>query len=173
MHSSYEAAVDRRSGKRDRTYRFYYDGRDSGKPGRKAKHVAAVSHRSYKGLVRSYDRNSYSRRVHRITKRQLNRGANAVADVAAAIKAAAKRLGNGGGDGGSNCSPAYPDFCIPPPPPDRNCDDVNGSNFTVKPQTPTGSIATAMGSAVRADQIGLGMLLWSFKRRETMPGGGP
>ena len=142
IHSSYEHAVDTRSGKRDRTYRFHYDGRDSGKPGSKAKHVAATAHRFYKGLVRSYDRNGYSPRVHRITKRQLNRGANAVADVAAAIKAAAKRLGNGGGGGGgdgdSNCSPAYPDFCIPPPPPDRDCDDVNGDNFTVKPPDPHG-----------------------------------
>jgi hypothetical protein len=24
----------------------------------------------------------------------------------------------------SNCDPAYPDFCIPPPPPDLDCDDV-------------------------------------------------
>ena len=68
-----------------------------------------------------------------------------MAEVAAAIKAASKRLGNGGGGsgdgdgGGSNCSPAYPDFCIPPPPPlDRDCDDVNGSNFTVKPPDPHG-----------------------------------
>ena len=50
-----------------------------------------MSHRYYTRLVRSYDRNGYSRWVHRVTKRQLNRAANAVADVAAAIKAAAKR----------------------------------------------------------------------------------
>ena len=112
-----------------------------GQAGKKAKHVAAASHRSYRGLVRTYDRNGYSPYVHKITKRQLNRGANAVADVAAAIKAASKSLGNGGGgdgSGGPNCSPAYPDFCIPPPPPDRDCDDVNGANFTVKPPDPHG-----------------------------------
>ena len=60
IHSSYEHAVDTRSGKRDRTFRFHYDGRHSGKPGSKAKHVAAASHRFYKGLGRSYGRNGYS-----------------------------------------------------------------------------------------------------------------
>ena len=138
IHSPYERAVDTRSSKRDRTYRFHYDGRDSGKPRAKAKHVAAVSHRSYKGLVRSYDRNNYSRRVHHITRRQLNRGANAAADVAAAIKAASKRIGGGGGGDGSNCSPAYPDACIPPPLPDLDCTDISHQNFRVTkhPESP-------------------------------------
>ena len=27
--------------------------------------------------------------------------------------------------GGSNCHPAYPDDCIPPPPPDLDCGDIN------------------------------------------------
>ncbi|HZJ50434.1 MAG TPA: hypothetical protein VFF07_06175 [Actinomycetota bacterium] len=142
VHSSYERAVDKRSGKGDGIYHFFYDGRHPGKPGSKAKHVAAASHRSYRGLVRTYDRKGYSPFVHKITKRQLNRAANAVADLAGTIKAASKSLGNGGGggdgDGGPNCSPAYPDFCIPPPPPDRDCDDVNGTNFTVKPPDPHG-----------------------------------
>ena len=30
-----------------------------------------------------------------------------------------------------NCSPAYPDFCIPPSPPDLDCPDVSGKRFTV------------------------------------------
>jgi hypothetical protein len=30
-----------------------------------------------------------------------------------------------------NCDPAYPDFCIPPPPPDLDCGDIDGNNFTV------------------------------------------
>jgi hypothetical protein len=81
-------------------FRFHYDGRHSGKPGRKAKHVARASHRLYRRLVRAYIRNRYSPFVHRLTKRQLNRGANAVADVAGAIKAAAKRIRNQGGGGG-------------------------------------------------------------------------
>lgn len=38
-----------------------------------------------------------------------------------------------------NCSPAYPDFCIPPPPPDLDCADVAPHhNFTVLPPDPHG-----------------------------------
>jgi hypothetical protein len=37
-----------------------------------------------------------------------------------------------------NCDPSYPDFCIPPPPPDLDCPEVNGSNFTVKGTDPHG-----------------------------------
>jgi hypothetical protein len=37
-----------------------------------------------------------------------------------------------------NCDPSYPDFCIPPPPPDLNCDEVNGSDFTVRSPDPHG-----------------------------------
>lgn len=29
------------------------------------------------------------------------------------------------------CSPAYPDVCIPPPPPDLDCKDVSFRNFKV------------------------------------------
>jgi micrococcal nuclease len=31
----------------------------------------------------------------------------------------------------SNCSPAYPDVCIPPAPPDLNCGDISERRFTV------------------------------------------
>jgi hypothetical protein len=34
------------------------------------------------------------------------------------------------------CSPAYPDFCIPPPPPDLDCQDVGRKRFTVLPPDP-------------------------------------
>ena len=37
-----------------------------------------------------------------------------------------------------NCDPAYPDFCIPPPPPDLNCSDIPQKNFTVLPPDPHG-----------------------------------
>lgn len=33
---------------------------------------------------------------------------------------------------------SYPDFCIPPAPPNLNCDDVNGKDFTVFPPDPHG-----------------------------------
>jgi hypothetical protein len=35
-----------------------------------------------------------------------------------------------------NCHPSYPDFCIPAPPPDLDCADVSGSDFTVLPPDP-------------------------------------
>jgi hypothetical protein len=35
-----------------------------------------------------------------------------------------------------NCSPSYPDFCIPPPPPDLNCADVSERNFRVRFDVP-------------------------------------
>jgi hypothetical protein len=37
-----------------------------------------------------------------------------------------------------NCDSSYPDFCIPSPPPDLDCPDVAGSNFTVRPPDPHG-----------------------------------
>jgi endonuclease YncB( thermonuclease family) len=33
----------------------------------------------------------------------------------------------------SGCDSSYPDFCIPPPPPDLDCDQVNGNTFAVRP----------------------------------------
>ena len=39
----------------------------------------------------------------------------------------------------SNCDyTSYPDFCIPPPPPNLNCDDVDGKDFTVLQSDPHG-----------------------------------
>jgi hypothetical protein len=43
----------------------------------------------------------------------------------------------GGGPGGA-CDPAYPDFCIPPPPPDLDCPDINATDFTVQGTDPHG-----------------------------------
>lgn len=36
----------------------------------------------------------------------------------------------------TNCSPAYPDVCIPPPPPNLNCKDIPFKNFKVLPPDP-------------------------------------
>jgi micrococcal nuclease len=44
--------------------------------------------------------------------------------------------GGGGGGGGGNCHPSYPDFCIAPPPPDLDCADINGTDFTVTGSDP-------------------------------------
>jgi micrococcal nuclease len=34
------------------------------------------------------------------------------------------------------CDPSYPDFCIPPPPPDLDCADIPRTNFKVLPPDP-------------------------------------
>jgi hypothetical protein len=151
IHSKYETDVDQNSRRTSNVYRFSFDGLDDPSPYRKGVRVARRAHRKYDRLVDAYYRNGYNNKVHLVTKTQLNRGANAVADVAAGIKAKAKAIkdaqdggdggggdtgGGGGGDGG--CHPSYPDFCIPPPPPDKDCGDVNGTNFTVKGTDPHG-----------------------------------
>lgn len=144
IHSPYETDVDQRSTRRGTTYRFNFDGLHKSEPRAKTVHVATVAHRAYENLVSSYSGGGYTSTVHRITKRQLNRGANAVADLAAGLKNASRQAascdeadgGSGGGpDGGSgsgdNCDSAYPDVCIPSPPPDLNCDDVSHTNIRV------------------------------------------
>jgi len=37
---------------------------------------------------------------------------------------------------GSGCDASYPGLCIPPPPPDLNCDDISARNFTVRQPDP-------------------------------------
>ena len=32
---------------------------------------------------------------------------------------------------GNRCDPSYPDFCIPPPPPDLDCADIGRQDFRV------------------------------------------
>jgi hypothetical protein len=144
IHSSYEEAVDRRSRRSSLTYKFHYDGRHSGKSGRKAKHVARVSHRLYRRLVRANNRNGYSPSCigspsASSTAEQMrwptSPGRSRPQPSASATRAVAEVEGG-------NCSAAYPDFCIPPPPPDLDCDEVNGQNFTVL--APTCMASTAM-----------------------------
>lgn len=75
VHPLYESAVDRRE------YSFNYDGSDDVNPGARTVRVGRVAHNYYFDLIRAYDNHSYNAKVHRITKRQLNRAANAVADL--------------------------------------------------------------------------------------------
>ena len=82
VHSSYEDAVDRRIGK----YSFRYNGRDAARPGPRTRRVARTAHRSYYDLVRAYDNNGYNATVDAITRRQLNRGANALADLLTSLR---------------------------------------------------------------------------------------
>ena len=39
---------------------------------------------------------------------------------------------------GQGCEPAYPDFCVPPAPPDLDCGDIPGRRFTVLAPDPHG-----------------------------------
>lgn len=75
MRPLYESAVDRRD------YTFNYDGTDDVNPRARTLRVARTAHNYYFDLIRAYDNHSYNDKVHRITKRQLNRAANAVADL--------------------------------------------------------------------------------------------
>ena len=81
IHSSYERAVD---GRLER-YSFRYDGADGAIAGGRTRALARVAHQSYWALVNTYDSKGYTRKVHRITKRQLRRGANAVADLITSV----------------------------------------------------------------------------------------
>ncbi len=80
IHSPYEDDVDERI-----PYRFRYEGRDEAGPGPRRR-VARVAHRSYWDLVNAYDADGYNRRVHRITKRQLRRAANALTDLLVSLR---------------------------------------------------------------------------------------
>jgi hypothetical protein len=77
IHGPYESDVDERIA----NYPFRYNGRDAAKPAARTRRVARAAHKFYRELVRAYDRHGYNRRVHRITKRQLKRAANALADL--------------------------------------------------------------------------------------------
>ena len=46
--------------------------------------------------------------------------------------------GSSGGGGTGKCDPSYPDVCIPPPPPDLDCADVEHRDFRVKGSDPHG-----------------------------------
>ncbi len=82
IHYPYESDV----GERIPDYSFRYDGRDVAKPGPRTRRVARRAHRSYWDLVNAYDAHGYNRKVHRITKRQLKRGANALADLITSLR---------------------------------------------------------------------------------------
>src|SRR5215217_1386504 len=65
-----------------------------------------------------------------------------------------------GGGGDTSCHPSYPDNCIPPPPPDLNCDDVSDTDFEVVGSDPhdfdrdNDGIGCESGSGVPDDDDG-------------------
>ena len=81
IHRPYERDVDLRIG-----YHFLYDGEQSVRPRGTTISVASQAHEDYFRLINAYGRRGYNRKVHRITKRQLRRAANALADLITSIK---------------------------------------------------------------------------------------
>jgi hypothetical protein len=82
VHSSYESAVDARCGPSACRYRARADDHRSTRPPfATTRSLARQAHDDYRALVRSYRRGGYTSRVDAITKRQLNRAANALADL--------------------------------------------------------------------------------------------
>ncbi len=66
---------------------------------------------------------------------------NVTGTNATAVNAAGNQTATGippTGAAATECHPSYPDFCIPPPPPNRNCDDISGRGFTVLSPDPHG-----------------------------------
>ena len=77
VHGLYESAVDRRLDE----YRVAYDGHVDAFARARTIKLARAAHHYYFELVRAYDDHSYNDKVHRITRRQLNRAGNAIADL--------------------------------------------------------------------------------------------
>lgn len=81
VHSEFEHAVDERCTAASCVYRMRFDGRDVVKPYTEALATAWAAHPFYLSLIRAYAAHGYNGAVDRITRRQLNRAANAVADL--------------------------------------------------------------------------------------------
>jgi hypothetical protein len=67
------------------------------------------------------------------------------------------------------CDPAYPDFCIPSPPPDLDCTDVTGENFQVLPPDPHGFDGDGNGIGCETDKRGRGSVTAPLPPRRTLP----
>jgi len=87
VHADYESAVDARCAARATCrYGARSDGRDPAKPYGRTEALARRAHEDYATLVRRYARQGYDPVVHRITRRQLARAANALADLIVALR---------------------------------------------------------------------------------------
>lgn len=86
VHSSYESAVDERCGPGACRYRARDDDhRGTRPPFALTRSLARRAHDDYRVLVRGFRRGGYTSRVDAITRRQLNRAANALADLIRAL----------------------------------------------------------------------------------------
>ena len=81
VHGSYEHAVDTRCRPAHCIYRANNDGPDRAAPYGRALALARDAHPFYARLIKSYRLHGYNPTVGRITRRQLNRAANALADL--------------------------------------------------------------------------------------------
>jgi hypothetical protein len=154
VHTGYERAVDSRTELSDSIYSFTYDGATTGKASDVVIELARAAHPYYRPLVRTFSDGGYSPRVHRITQRQLNAASNTLADLLIQLDASVLQPGEpkpsptrtplpppeseDDEEEAEECDDAYPDFCIPPPPPDLDCPDIDETNFTVKEPDPHG-----------------------------------
>jgi hypothetical protein len=87
VHGPYESAVDARCASLSSCrYHATYDGRDRTRPERRTVRIAVAAHRWYGPLVKAYARAGYTSKVDAITRRQLNRAANAVADLITSLR---------------------------------------------------------------------------------------
>ena len=87
VHGPYEVAVDTRCRSRSTCrYRFSYDGVHRARPYARTVAVATKAHRYYSPLVTTYARYGYNAKVDTITRRQLNRAAQALADLVVALQ---------------------------------------------------------------------------------------
>ena len=82
-HLKYEGRVDARceGSPSDCIYRFRYDGPDPARFFKRTLREVRRARPYYSGLIDEVAEHGYNSEVHRITKRQLNRAANAIADL--------------------------------------------------------------------------------------------
>jgi hypothetical protein len=90
------------------------------------------------GMTQSVDWTPKSAGHYRFCVKAWDPAGNARQDCAGIDIKAPAPSGGGGGGGGGGCDPSYPGVCIPPPPPDLDCDQVPFTNFAVRPPDPHG-----------------------------------
>jgi hypothetical protein len=83
QHLKYEGKVDARceGSPSECIYRFRYNGADWARPRKRALREVRQARPYYSDLIDEVAEHGYNRDIHRITRRQLNRAANAIADL--------------------------------------------------------------------------------------------
>jgi hypothetical protein len=91
-HLKYEGKVDARceGSPAKCLYRFRYDGPDRARPRKRTLHEVQQAAPYYSRLIDEVAEHGYNDVIHRITRRQLNRAANAIADLILSIRRKAR-----------------------------------------------------------------------------------